>query len=423
MKICFLNPPLHGSRSGGLGQPLGLLSVASQLTDHSVTILDCNLDYGAPFYTLDEALYDGYDALCVTMNTPTAPIALEIIKIIKQRRPNIRTIVGGVHATIYADYISKLTFVDSVVTGEGEHAVGRALHSNGVISGGTVDLKTIKPPDWRLLPLKRYTSSLVNGKFAMVMTSRGCPFNCIFCSAHIICGRKIRYVEDEKLRRELHQLVSLKVKHIIFQDDIFTLGLEERGILDELRLLRRMHHVDWWCNTRVDLISMDVLKKMRPSGCVGVCLGIESGNQEILNAMNKNVSLSQIRTGVKMVHDAGLKTYGYFMIGNLDDTEDTVKQTVDLALELPLDYAQFSICTPFPGSELYTIARERGVVTDDFDWDIYDWEREPPNVSKLTDKARREWYRKATRSFYFRPSKIIKHLNVKDIKTGLRLLR
>ena len=419
--IILLNPLLHSSRSGGIGEPIGLLSIAGTLRKHGYNV--CVYDANAYNISVDDAIAElsirKPDVVGITVSTPTIGYALAVARGLKRLVPSIHIVLGGVHATIFCEELLDLPYVDSVVKGEGELAVLDAVEFNGVFEKKVDNLDFVEIPAWSLIDLDVYKNYLMDGRFAFIMASRGCPFNCIFCSSHLMCGKRVRYRGVFNLAHELATLRSLKVKWIIFQDDTFTLNKD--WVYDLCDVLEK-NRFRWWCNTRVDVLDHDLLMTMKASGCEGFCVGIESGNQEILDKLRKGITLQQVRDGIDLIKSCGLKSYGYFMIGNLDDTNETLRDTVDFAKSLPLDYAQFSICTPFPATELYSIARERGVIGESVDWNKYDWESEPPNVSLVTNEERREWYKRAIREFYFRPRQLLHNVSWKGLKAGWRMM-
>jgi anaerobic magnesium-protoporphyrin IX monomethyl ester cyclase len=431
-KIILLNPNSHPSKSGGIGQPIGLLSIAGTLRkEHKVSIMDANVLNLSEQEIISTILTTNPDILGITTLTPTINQSLRIAKTIKKLRKNTKIILGGVHATVFANDIVELPYVDSVIKGEGEEVIFDAIEGDGVFSKSIKDLNTLPLPAWNMINFDNYRNSLCKGRFAMVMASRGCPYSCIFCSGSLVSGKKVRRKNKDKIATEIGMLINYKtfnVKTILFEDDIFTLDKNwVYGICEYFKSWKKLgkkYSLDgWWCNTRVDLLDSDLLRVMKEANCKGICLGIESGDQEILDKMKKNITLEEIEDGVRLIKEVGLKSYGYFMIGNLDDTNETIRKTIDFAKKLPLDYAQFSMCTPFPGSELFEIGQKRGVISKNPDWTNYDWEGDPPNVSLVSNKERRDWYNRALREFYFRPKQILKNLNLEAIKIGLRMLR
>lgn len=423
MRIMLVNPNTHFSKSGGIGQPIGLLSVATSLSDvgHEVKLLDANA-LNLSFWTIFGKIFAFKpNVVGISVNTLTVDYALKLASYIKRSLPTVKIVLGGVHATIFAEQLIELDCVDSIVKGEGEFAIHLAIEQNGIFKEPIKDLDEISSPDWTFLDLDVYKNYLADGRFAMLMTSRGCPFNCTFCSAHLMCGKKVRYRGQESIEQEVESLATMGAKTILLEDDTFTLNSVHTLFVCEVL---KNNGFKWWCNTRLDTIDYNTLLDMKESGCVGCCVGIESGDDAVLNKMNKGLTTEQISKGVKLIHQTGLKVYGYFMIGNVGDTEETLRETVDFSKKLPLDYAQFSVATPFPATELWNYAVKAGIIkTPVKNWSMFDWECEPPNVSNVSVERRRWWYRKAIKEFYFRPKFIFKHLTFKDAKTAWRMLR
>ena len=422
MFIVLVNPNLHSSRSGGVGQPIGLLNIAASLVrgGHDVQLLDANAYDLSVQSVVDRISVLSPSVVGLSVNTPSVGYALEVAREIKRVAPFVRVVLGGVHASIFAEQLVQLPYVDSVVKGEGDKAILKALTVDGVHEESVDDLDCLPVPAWNKINLDCYSNFLVDDRFAMIMSSRGCPYNCTFCGADVMCGKRVRYRSVSSMANEFTVLRRLKVKWLIFQDDTFT--LDKDRVYDLCGLLEN-NKFKWWCNTRVDHLDCELLDAMKAAGCEGFCVGVESGNQTILNKMKKGITLQQVRDGVALIKGCGLKSYGYFMIGNLDDTAVTIRETIDFAKSLPLDFAQFSVCTPFPATELYGVAKERGLIGEPVDWSRFDWEAEPPNVSLVSVEERRWWINRAIREFYLRPNYVLKNLNVKGIKAGLRMLR
>ena len=422
MFVVLVNPNLHSSRSGGIGLPIGLLNISASLVraGHDVQLLDANAYDLSVRSVVDRISVLNPSIVGLSVNTPSVGYVLKVAEEVKRSVPCARIVLGGIHASIFAEELVRLPYVDAIVKGEGDHAVLKALVKDGIHEESVDELDCLPSPAWNLVDLDKYSNFLVDGRFAMIMSSRGCPYNCIFCGADVMCGKRVRYRSVSSMANEFTVLHRLKVKWLIFQDDTFT--LDKDRVYDLCGLLEN-NKFKWWCNTRVDHLDCELLDAMKAAGCEGFCVGVESGNQTILNKMKKSITLQQVRDGVALIKGCGLKSYGYFMIGNLDDTAVAIRETVDFAKSLPLDFAQFSVCTPFPATELYGVAKERGVISEPVDWSRFDWEAEPPNVSLMSVEERRAWLNRAIREFYLRPSQILKNFNVKGLKTGLRMLK
>ena len=208
----------------------------------------------------------------------------------------------------------------------------------------------------------------------------------------------------------MEYLVSeYKPESIEFSDDEFTLNLKRvEEICDEIK--RRGLDIGWACSSRVDTINRNLLRKMRRAGCFLIYYGIESGSQRILNFIKKGIRIDQIVKAIRWTKEAGIKTLGSFIMGFPDETREEIEETIKLSKKLKLDYAQFSIATPYPGTELYRIAkREELLLTED--WSEYTAARPVMKMKNLEVEELSELFRKAYVKFYLSPRILLRSLN------------
>ena len=350
MNIVFVNPPTDHPYPK---PPLGLLQVATacQNAGHDVRILDADLLK----LTCDEIVQDVADADIVglTAMTPTYRAASKIAMRLKSET-GVRTMIGGVHASIFPEALRGTGLYDIVVTGEGERAT-EALALNGIYRSPELAYDYIPTPDYSLLDVAAYKPRYPHGQrtpWTAVHTSRGCPFQCTFCSKAVF-GSKYRAMPVVRLYGLLRTLVDVYgVRDITFYDDEFTLDKERLRLLCAA-LVGHGIGLTWTCEARVDLVNSEQLAHMGAAGCRLVYFGLESGNQDILNTLRKGTTLDQARHAVHMCHSVGIQTAAYFMLGAPGETMQSIQDTLDFAEELQLNHAQFSICTPLPGSKLY----------------------------------------------------------------------
>jgi radical SAM superfamily enzyme YgiQ (UPF0313 family) len=201
---------------------------------------------------------------------------------------------------------------------------------------------------------------------ANVITSRGCPYRCIFCDNNTF-GRKVRFFSAGYVADEIRTLVrKFGVLEIAFLDDTFVL---DKGRLREIFGILRNERISfpWTCMTRVNNLDYETLKFMRDSGCWQIRIGIESGNQAVLDFIKKGITLEQVRNVTGWCASLGIRTTGFFMVGHHVDTPETIDQTIAFALGLPLSDVVVTVNTPIPGTESYDKAREYGEYRED-DW-------------------------------------------------------
>ncbi len=344
---------------------------------------------------------------------------------------DVPVIVGGVHLSIYPRETLAYPGVDYAVTGEAERALpellgalvlGRDLSTvRGVAykrqdgrvavtpTAADVDVDAAPFPARHLIDNTRYYSFISQLRnFSCFITSRGCPYKCIFCEqgSKPFRGRSPDNVVDELeiCRKELG------IRELDFFDSSFTIKKERViAICDEI--VRRKLDIAWAARTRVDCITDDVLAAMRRAGCNRIYYGIESGNREILATLKKSTRLEMYQDVVSRTRKHGINTFGYFMVGNPYEDEATVRQTIRLALKLDLDYAQFSKVTPMPATELYTLLlQETG--RDYWRDHIVAGSDEPiprPHCD-MSDAEIQRWTKLAYLRFYYRPRYILRAL-------------
>lgn len=221
------------------------------------------------------------------------------------------------------------------------------------------DLDSLPIPRHELLPLSRYKLPIVGDRYTFVVTSRGCPAGCRFCIKHVTYQNSFRLRSPEHIMQEVRKLVALGTKSIHFEADLFTANREQvvglcQAILDEGINIR------WTCNSRVDFVDQALLNQMAEAGCWMIAWGIESGSPEILRRARKGITPDRVAHTLRMAKAAGIRNYGYFIIGLPGETKETINQTIAFSKSLPLDFALFHIAVPYPGTPLWFEALENG---------------------------------------------------------------
>ncbi|MDO9541566.1 MAG: radical SAM protein, partial [Kiritimatiellia bacterium] len=273
------------------------------------------------------------------------------------------------------------------------------------------DLNHLPFPARRSSSYKRYSSVLAQrSPITVAITSRGCPFNCIFCNR---MGRRYRCHSAEYVLAEFEDIARLGIGEVFIYDDVFTLHRERIEAICR-GLITRRHDLIWQARTRVDLVDEAMLALMRKSGCQRLSFGVESGSEKVLKSMRKNIDLNRVEKVFSWCRREGIATLADFMIGNLDETAEDVEKTIALMKRINPDYVQFSICCPYPGTPLYDLARERGVVTGDI-WRDFAKNplrefRSPVWTEYFSEEELIRMTAKAYRSFYLRPMFILKQI-------------
>ena len=423
---------------GGIGfkPPLGLLSIASyirQNTPHDVKIIDAQ----AQRHSMEDCLakVEEYrpDVVGISAWTDWWYSAYTLGKSIKKRFPEIFICYGGPHVGVYPRQTLNSGHTDVIVCGDGEVAFARllsmvssgifdneleGLHFSrfGVKEGDKLffvqkDLDALPVPDRSLLPLENYTSILGKSKHATTMiTSRGCPFQCTYCKLYF---QKTVSRSAESVVEEFRRIEGLGIREVEIYDDTFTWSKQRAMAICE-GLIAQGNTVSWSVRDRVNMVNEELLDAMKRSGCVRIHYGIESGVDHVLRAIKKNITIDQARKAVKLAKNKGFTVLTYFMLGNLGETVQDMRRTIDFAIELDADYAEFSIAIPYPGTEMYAQALRDGKYEDV--WNSYAI-RPVPNLSlsaliqsyadlDILIALRNE----SVRRYYFRPAFLLREL-------------
>jgi anaerobic magnesium-protoporphyrin IX monomethyl ester cyclase len=406
--------------------PLGVAYLAAYLRKngkHSVDIIDMN----AQPVELQDIPWRDWDVVGISGDTSRHNEVLEIAAHAKEAGRIVVT--GGYHVTFLDEEALRTGNVDYVVRGEGEEIFAElvdALADGGDISkvngisyldadGNVVrtpdalpvqHLDELPMPARDLLPMKEYKSSLSGRPLTTMVSSRGCPYNCTFCSSSEFAGIKWRCRSPQNIADEIEWLVdTYGYRAIAFLDDNFTINPKHViEICDELQ--RRGIDVAWWCFSRVDTIvkNVSMIERMAESGLKMVFLGLESGSKEILDKYHKKITTDIAAKAVEILKGFGIRIWGSFIVGGLDDTKETVRQTVTYAKQLGIDIAEFSVLTPFPGTALYKQAEDENLIATR-DWSKYDGAHSVMNTHYMSQKEIIWSVIKAYLSFYGRPSR------------------
>ncbi len=412
--------------------PLGVAYIAAALrhAGHRVEILDLTL-MRRPEAAFDAALARFGPAIVgFSASTATFKQALALANRLRRKHPHVQTVFGGVHPTLKPAEVATEPSVDYVVFGEGEETAAelfaalekgqKPLEIKGVAfcDGGRVvvnaprpfveDLDSLPLPTYDLLPVCSYSTPQASRlPFMSMITSRGCPYQCIFCDAHLVFGRRYRFHSAE---RTFEEMLLLKkgsgVREIAFKDSEFTLNHERVERLCDLILAEPLD-LSWNCNGHVGRLSLPLLRKMRGAGCRMIQFGVESGDPDILETLNKQISLDEVRETFRLARKAKIRTVANFLVGNPGETPASLEKTLNLALELKPDFVNFSRLVPYPGTALFKMAEESGWMRGGPDMLLSSPSR-AMNATALTDKQLEQAYSRLYRRFYLRPGRLVR---------------
>ncbi|MCX5779164.1 MAG: radical SAM protein [Elusimicrobia bacterium] len=374
----------------GIYPPLGLLQLATGEKIrgcHAVSVIDMVAE-GLSLAALQSILERERPAVAgVTLHTDNLGDGCQVIALIKSVSPDIAVLAGGPHVAMYPKETMGISGVDYAVCGEADGVLGEMLDRlaagkplediPGVVTRANLHLPIVKLeiedldglaiPDYSLLPYKKYSSILTrNNPIAIIMASRGCPFKCAYCPAG---GTKLRRRSPKLVADEVEKCLSLGIKDILFFDEIFALDHARVKELCALFVDRGLKF-RWNIRTRVGDITPEIVSVLKNAGCNLIQFGIESGTQRIQKLMNKNLDLDDVYKRIQWVRQAGILTYGNFMLGSPTETDEEINATVSFAIRLKLDFAVFGITVLLPKTEYYSRALRENKIPRDF-WGDY----------------------------------------------------
>lgn len=420
-RLLLINPPQNHTLEGNLPKyvdeargnipPLGLLYTAAAVEtgrcDWEVELADMSagqqLDGAEP------------DLVGITATTFTLIDVLKVAKQVKDRW-NVPVVLGGIHPTIYPLETAKLPNIECVFIGESEETFPQeidAIASGQVkeVRGMTPDVLALPMPAYHLLDKKMYYSVIGNrGSLTSMFTSRGCPYNCIFCHRETM-GKKFRARFSEQVVDEIKYVASLGIEEILFYDDTFTVDRQRaenicRGIIHEKDIQGLPKGLRFDIRARVDNVDDELLAHLREAGCKRIHYGVEASNDKILRVLRKGITIEQAKMAFQLTRKHGIEILAYFIIGSPTEKIEEILETIKLAKEMKPDYCHFGIMTPYPATPLYSLGLEEGRYKDYWaefareprdDWQVPYWsELNKEELLELLDRAYREFYWRAS---------------------------
>lgn len=450
MNILLINPPSEylvktfapDSLTQEMGHfpPMGLLYIAS----YAKKVLSENFHIEILDTQVEEMNHDSVktyiekkkpDVVGISCMTFLLIDALKVARLTKEINPNTHVVIGGAHPTIFPREMVSQPEIDSIVIGEGEISFSKLLQALaagqspdgiqglGYKKNGKViinearsfiqDLDAMPFPNRDFLPFQKYYNLLGKGNEIMtsLVTSRGCPHNCIFCTSKD--GRLCRQRSPENVIQEIEECVAKGITDFDVIDDTFSINRKRVLAITDL-IINKDLHITMDVRARVDQVDQDILDRLAKAGCNRIRFGVESGDVEVLKNLKKGITLEQVKSAFKMAKKSGIVTFAYFMVGSPGETETDIKKSIKLAKKIDPDFVQFLITTPFPATELYEMGIERGILKGDF------WREFSANPSgefvpqwwteNFSPQELETWQRKAHLKFYYRPKYIIRQL-------------
>ena len=407
MKILLVDPPFQKFMNFSKYYiPLGLLYIAGQLKQcgHEVMVYDADYNPDGKSMPFMEKM-EHYHAYLEALNNPDHQIWREADKIFQDFKPDIvgislistkfasgaiiaerykkmgvkRIICGGPHVTIHPDEVLANDNVDSVVIGEGEFSFERAIIENKIISNRIIDL------DGLAWPARESLYNISNYRpidLGIIMTSRGCPFNCNFCCSDVLWGRRVVNRSVDNVIAEILEVnKKYGTKEFYLADDTFTCN--KKRVLDFCEKIKN-YNFTWSCLTRVDTIDHEIIMAMKNSGCKTIKIGLESGSARVLGIINKRIRKEDVIKASEIFRQCNMAWLAYLIVGVPGESEDEVDETINFVKLVEPTYVSFSVFTPYPGTSFY---RDLGL--DQISYHLFNHHNLSTQFSKLSpDKIR-----------------------------------
>lgn len=457
MKVLLIHPPWQRFFGRALQTPpLALRCLAAYIRSE---LPDVKIDiYNADYSTIKKFLINSYthsqshnDYVCALKNidsgiwnevrnvvknfrpdmvgisamTASYYSAVNVSIIVKEINPKTIVVMGGKHPSALPEDVLRNNEVDYVVVGEGEETLKDLIVRHecpSAIKGiayrdqnrKIVINQQRKYVDLNTLPLPIFESSIniypyeknVGAKleYWSVITARGCPYQCIYCASE----RKVRFRSLENIEEEISFIKKkYNINHVSFEDD--TMFINKKTILSLCEMLRK-HDVRWIGNARVDQVDEEVVSEMKRSGCLLVCIGIESASPDTLKRINKRISVQQIDDAVQLFEKNGILVHGYFMVGFPWENEKDMLETLNLIKTLPIDDHELNVVTPLPGTALFeSLLKDGKIVVENLDWTRFHQGSLLMNYSEMIDSVWEELVRK----IIYKSSRIQKYRSIK----------
>lgn len=440
------------SQVGNMLPPLGIayLGAVLEKAGYQVRIIDAPPLGWKTGRISAEVKKDSFDLIGLSASTVSYPKAVRLAKKLK-KASSAPIVIGGPHVTALPKEVMKMTCFDYGVVGEGEETMvelvkalmekqdlkkidGLVFREKGRIIKTNPrrfieDLDSLPFPARHLMPpLSLYHPTPATFRqfpVGTMITSRGCPNRCSFCFRGVF-GNRWRFRTPANIVKEIEILVNeFGAKEIRLWDDTFNVDQNRVMAICDL-LIKKGVKVPWTCLGRVNYASRAMLKLMKKAGCWQISYGIESGNEAVLKRANKGISKEMVRKAIRETYRAGIQSLGFFILGLPGETKATMNETIEFANQLPLNAANFTIATPYPGTDIWFLAKEQGFLKNlSYDKLMVNLPKKLYYVPEGMDEATLiEYEKKAYKRFYRHSAFILRQLKeIKDLSELARKLR
>jgi len=409
--------------------PLGILSIASYIESHAfkVSILDLHTSQLTPEETKKYLKELDPKYIGITVLSSHLKIVCHLAQIIRDTLPSCKIILGGVHAELYPEYFLQNGIADAVCVGDGEETFLEYIQNKPLSSikglcfleGSTfvkndprqteMQLDKYPFPAYHLIDMNKYFPAFGTYRrlpaINLLMT-RGCPGKCNFCNSAntVLRGRSPeKMVELIKILRYQYNILQFT-----FYDDTFT--AHRKNLIQFCRLMiDQKVDASWVCYARGDMFDEEIASLISQAGCHHILLGIETGSEKLMADIGKKINKEIYHRVVKTAHKYNIEVRGAFIIGHLNETKETLKETLQFAIDLDLDFFQPSVLTPYPGTELYQQAKEENLLIHE-NLELYGQNEVVLKMKHLAPKDIKRFLQFSFYRFYLRPRNIFKQI-------------
>jgi len=443
-----------GKRIGGISfPPLPHFLIATILRDsgHQAKVIDASF---LPHGMFDvENLIIEYDFLIILTSTMTCKEDASSLVRLKKKNPRLKTILFGAHPTFMPMQTLSLEGVDFIVRGESELVIKELIDAyekkdeswKKVLGIGWKEknrvfinerhpfienLDTLPIADRNLLlhsnKIDYFNPVVKRIPYTTMMTSRGCPGRCIFCSSPPFYGAKYRMQSPDRVVREIEYLRNQGFKEIFFRDETFTAS--RRRVVEICNeIINRKIDITWICSVRVGTVDYELMKLMKRAGCHMLRVGVETGIQQLLDNIKKDIRIEDTEKLFYLAHKIGMDTHAHCMLGVPGETWETINETIKFVKKIDPTIVTFGICTPYPGTELFRMVEEKHPeIGDGTQCDLsrlHTFAFFNRYFTNLTENLLELGIRRAYRKFYLRPEYILKRLfNLNSLDEFRRVL-
>jgi anaerobic magnesium-protoporphyrin IX monomethyl ester cyclase len=443
--IMLIEPPFYRLYKDSFSltlYPLSLGYLAGAIkkeTDWEVSVF--NADFSPKNEPLSIAFLvgEGFDNYLKNLNNIEAPLWQELRSVIRNKRPSvvgissktqnfgatrvvarickeidsqIKVVVGGPHPSMVRHKVLECPDIDFAVYGEGERTIIELLQVltgkrslkdvHGIIYRVNGEIRETPPQKYisdlntLTFPHETAADALINYEqyppyaFDSIFATRGCPFNCFFCGSRNIWSRRVRFRSPANVSAEIRKLMARGLRSVHFSDDTF--GTNKKYLIELCNtLIKDCPGLKWGCEIHAKLVNDQIIKLMKTAGCYRITIGIESGNNYILNKIRKGFTIEEAFEAVKIIKRYKIDIGAFFMVGFPFETADMLNDTIQAIKKVKCDWIYYSIFTPYPGTEAFEYCLKHGIISEDYDYSLYN-HQSPLNYFSL--HMSRETFRK-----------------------------